>query len=163
MDVTRFKVNNFLEIKLSLQKEDKGLWKIIEAYKMNDGDEDFYRIKLDQNESKQGDEIWAEYYPSMPKKLCIFQEFQAFPKDKAQGWPPPDTITMEDIEYFTLDPEVSDNGHEGFKGFDEDGKEYYHWEYENEKGDKLIQVTLIDDYVTMYKGYTLNTGFVNLI
>ena len=162
LDISRMEIGNFLEIKLSTTKEHKGLWKIIEVQKIHDGEEYFYRMKLDKNESKVGDEIWAEYYPSMPKKLCIFTEFDTFTKENAQGWPPPPAITIEDIEYFSLDTEATEDSHDGFEGTFADTSTYTHWEYEDESTVELLQITLIDDYVTMYKGYTLNTGFVVL-
>ena len=163
MDTSLFVVDGFIEIKLAIDKAHKGLWKIIEVQNLNDGDEDFFRVKLDRNESVVGDEIWAEYYPSMPKKLCIFTEFEAFKKENAQGWPPPAEIIIDEVEYFTLDPDATDCEHEGFTGINNENEPYQHWEYEDEKAGKLLQVTLVNGYVTMHKGYVINTGFVKLI
>ena len=162
MDVNKFKVGGFVEIRLSPRKEDSGLWKIVEAYEMKDDNESFYRIKLDQDESELGDEIWAEYYPSMPKRLAILREEDSFPIDQAQSWPPPTGIIIDEIEFTTLDPEANDEQHDGFEAFN-DGEEYTHWEYEDEESKNLLQITLVDSYVTMYRGYSLNTGLVKLI
>lgn len=162
MDTSLLVKGAYIEIKLSPIKEFKGLWKIVDIETINDGDEDFYRIKIDKNEAIAGDEIFAEYYPSMEKQLCLFKTFTEFPLDKAKSWPPPVNIMIDDIEYCTMMSEATDDDHTPFKGTKSDGTEYEHWEYEDEKATNVLQVILVNDYVVMYSGCVVNTGFIEL-
>lgn len=146
LEISEVKEGCFIEIKISEEKEHKGLWKVVNVEKDLEDEVPYIRMTLDRDTSISGDEIFAEIYPTVDEtSLFILVPFDAFPEEEAEEWPPPETIAIGDIEYYRFD-----------------GQEGQCWEYQNDDETKFLQILSEEGYVNMYTGYQLNTGFIEI-
>jgi hypothetical protein len=163
---SRIKVDGFLKIEApNIPENLNGTWKITDAQEITDVDgEVYYRMEIDKNTRIKGDEYYVEWWPiADANTIFITQPFDSFPIDKAMEWPPPMEIICEDIEYFTLDEESEEEDHLGFEATVSTGQKLTHWEYLNEDADRIFQILLEDNQVTIYTGVRVNAMFVESI
>lgn len=155
-DIDNLTSGAFIEFK---KGSDKGTWKVVEIRKFSDGQNDFYRAKIDKDLNIPGDEKFVEWYENEPLLLYVFDTFQQFDIADSESWPPPEAICLGEGED-AVDVRTMDK--EGFIAI-EKGVEFIHYEYLNEKETLFLSIWNENDLVTMRIGYCIEVGFLNLI
>jgi hypothetical protein len=145
---------------------EKGTWKVTDKVFLKDehGQVLVVRMEIDKDLGKVGDEKIVEWQQEAAREISILTVFNTFPLADAESWPPPRKMTINregsDISFVSLNTQVGH--HDPFTGFI-DGRLVSHWEYQNETGDKFLQVYEDEGTVYMATGYALNEAFVRIV
>jgi len=177
-DIKNLVVNNsFISIK---NGPDEGLWKVIGDQILSDGENTFHRIKIDKDLGKLGDEKTLEYYTNSQREVTILKVFSTFPRSNAESWPPPREVRItdegEEIIFNSFNKETGlhepliayrpnyTTGSGARWDFERSVPDKIpHWEYQNAEGNKFLSIYEEDGMISMNLGYSMSTGFLNLI
>jgi hypothetical protein len=184
MDLETIKKAKYITIDRDVPE--KGLWKITDKFYIKDehGNVLVVRMVIDKDLSKAGDERIVEWQQEAAREISILSIFNTFPRAEAESWPPPrgradpkdGDPTRDDGEPYKMG--INQNGvrinfvslnttkgkdHDPFTGF-VNHKLINHWEYQNEAGDKFLQVYEDEaGMVSISTGYAVNEAYIKIV